>query len=130
MRFSARATCIYIAYVYIADITGGVVGMIGKMEELVLLAAIRIGPEAVPSEIYQAIDQASGSDMKSPAFGAIYTTLTRMGAKGLLAAGSKKDEMGRVRKTFTVTAEGRSALAEAVNVSHALGAPQFAGALA
>lgn len=83
--------------------------MIGKLEELTLMACVRAGDEAVPSAIYERVLQGQ----ESAAFGAVYTTLTRLAKKGMLAEGVRL-EAGRERRVFTITGAGRKALAEAV----------------
>lgn len=91
--------------------------MIGKLEELTLLACLRAGEDALPSAIYERVL----SGQKTAAFGAVYTTLTRLRDKKFLAEGAKVDSAGRDRRTFTITGTGRTALAEALNASAAVG---------
>ncbi|WP_369291713.1 PadR family transcriptional regulator [Sphingobium sp. DC-2] len=61
-----------------------------------------------------------GSD-RPPAFGAVYTTLGRMVAKGLLEENSRPDSAGRNRRTFTISGAGRLALTGSMQRIHALG---------
>jgi DNA-binding PadR family transcriptional regulator len=102
--------------------------MLGKLEEEVLLAALQAGQDALPSEIYSCIEVAAAS-RKTPAFGAVYTTLGRMTAKGLLNEKSKIDASNRTRRAFTVSALGRRALSESMNRIQALGGFALAGGL-
>ncbi|WP_294292062.1 helix-turn-helix transcriptional regulator [uncultured Sphingomonas sp.] len=104
--------------------------MIGKMEEVVLLATIRAGAGSLPSAIYEQIVATVPAGEKEPAFGAIYTTIMRMAAKGMLSEGSKTDERGRPRKSFTVTADGTRALQAGLSQTAALGGFTLRGALA
>jgi len=101
--------------------------MLGKLEEEVLLAALQAGEGSLPSEIYARIVQAAGA-RKLPAFGAVYTTLGRMTAKGLLNEKKKQDAAGRGRRAFTVSASGRQALNDAMSRIQALGGFSLAGA--
>lgn len=104
--------------------------MIGKLEETILLAALRAGPNAVPSKIYEWIVNATPPGEKDPAFGAVYTTIGRMAAKEMLSEGKTVDERGRGRRTFTVTAAGQSALSRAMHTTDMLRGGLFAGAIA
>jgi DNA-binding PadR family transcriptional regulator len=98
--------------------------MLGKLEIEVLLASIQAGEGALPSEIYARIEASGG---KSPAFGAVYTTLTRMVAKGLLSEKSKLDSAGRTRRAFTPTPAGKHAINDSMNRFRNLGGYALAG---
>jgi len=100
--------------------------MLGKLEEEVLLATLQAGQNSLPSEIYIRFG-AAASGRKALAFGAVYTTLTRMVAKGLLTEDSRVDDSGRQRRTFTVNAAGRSALHNSIDRLRNLGAFALAG---
>lgn len=91
--------------------------MIGKLEELTLLACLRAGREAVPSEIYARVIEGQ----KGAAFGAVYTTLSRLAAKRFLKETAIKDEAGRARRAFTINAAGRQALQEALDATQVIG---------
>lgn len=99
--------------------------MIGKNEELVLLAALDAGERAPAAKIYGALERALGS--KVTPFGAIYTTLDRMASKGWLDVDLIADPKRRPRKHFSVTAEGRFALEAGLRASASLGAHQWQG---
>lgn len=103
--------------------------MLGKLEEVIILATMRTGGNAVPSAIYEKIIESTPPGGKEQAFGAVYTTLNRMAAKGLLVLGGLVDERGRERRTFTVSATGRQAVQAAHHQLQALGGLQIAGAL-
>jgi PadR family transcriptional regulator PadR len=104
--------------------------MLGKLEEVIVMATLRTGGNAVPSAIYEKIVASTSPGSKEPAFGAVYTTLTRMAAKRLLTAGTTTDEKGRERKTFTVTAAGQRALQESLHPINALGGHGLVGGFA
>ncbi len=79
--------------------------MLGKFEEEVLLAALQAGDASMTRDIHSRLligDQ-------QPAFGAVYTTLTRMVSKGLVRQ-SFKIAGGRPRTAFTVSEAGLAAL--------------------
>ncbi len=91
--------------------------MLGKTEELVMMAAHKAGPKSTASEIYQTLENVIG---KTTAFGAIFTTLDRLSKKGFL-----KFELGAVRKDYgnkapreySITGEGMLALRESIAVT-------------
>lgn len=97
------------------------VDMIGKLEETILLAVLRAGPNAVPSAVHDVMVDARAPSAPEPAFGAVYTTLNRMAAKKMLTVGSTVDSKGRERRTFTITASGRAALDESLHTIRVLG---------
>ncbi|CAD7336024.1 hypothetical protein FIM10_03970 [Sphingomonadales bacterium 56] len=99
--------------------------MIGKFEESVLLAVMQAGEQALPSEIHARLEGVSGG--KPPAFGAVYTTLGRMAAKGLVEEATKLDEAQRKRRCFTISGAGRRALTESMQQIRALGGFALAG---
>lgn len=104
--------------------------MIGKLEEIVLLATVRCGANAMPSGIYERIVETVPNGEKSPAFGAVYTTITRMAAKGMLTESTVTDDRGRSRKAFSVSASGMRSLSFGLQQSAALGGYVMTGALA
>ena len=93
--------------------------MIGKFEELVLLALVRSGPKSTPTDIFEVM--ASKLEVL-PKFGAVFTCLNRMEQKKWVKIDMEGDKLGgRQRKKFTVTGEGRKALTEALQATHDLG---------
>lgn len=101
--------------------------MIGKLEELVLLATIKAGPGSMPSTIYEQIVATTPAGQRIPAFGAVYTTLNRMADKKMLVLGASRDDRNRERRTFTVSATGMRALQAGVDHVVALGGFALAG---
>lgn len=82
----------------------------GEFEQLVLLAILRLGNRAYGMEIRAEIDEQTGKDVS---YGAVYTTLDRLAAKGWVTheLGDPTPERGgRARKYFSVEPEGRAAL--------------------
>ena len=87
---------------------------LGEFEQLVLLALLRIGEEAYGVTVHQELEARTGRDV---ALGAVYKTLARLEAKGLIAArlGEPTAERGGRRKRhYLVLATGRHALARSL----------------
>lgn len=91
--------------------------MIGKLEELTLLAVLRSGDNSLANDVYALV----GRGQPGVAFGAVYTTLTRLVKKKLLTEMSVIDEKGRERRGFSITGSGSAALQEAINASASVG---------
>ena len=92
--------------------------MIGKFEELTLLALIKAGSEAPVAKVYGVME---ATQEKVAPFAALYTALDRMVKKGMISE-TKDESDKRARRLFTITGEGRRALDEAVNATQALNA--------
>ena len=76
---------------------------LGELEQVVLLAVLRLGDEAYAVPILEQIEQQAG---RSIARGALYTALDRLEAKGCLRSrlGAPIAERGgRARRYFSVT---------------------------
>lgn len=91
--------------------------MIGKFEELTLLALIKAGPDSHAAKVYAAMEEKLG---KMPNFAALYTALDRMTKKRLVKERQSSGTNGRAKRLFTITGEGRRALDESVNASRSL----------
>jgi DNA-binding PadR family transcriptional regulator len=103
--------------------------MIGKFEELTLLALIRAGSDSHAAKVFNALEETLP---KAPQFAALYTALDRLAKKGMVSE-TKDDNDPRGKRLFTITGAGRLALAEAVQASAAVGGyhvPAFGGYLA
>ena len=85
---------------------------LGVFEEQVMVAIVRTAPEAYGMSIRREIERVTGRDI---AIGAVYATLDRVEAKGLVRSDRGPVE-GASRRLFGITAEGAQALAE----SHAM----------
>jgi PadR family transcriptional regulator, regulatory protein PadR len=86
---------------------------LGEFEHLVLLAILRLGDEAYAVPVRQEIETHTG---RSVARGALYTTLDRLEAKGLLRSRLAEGDTargGRPRRYVTVTPLGVSAVRSA-----------------
>lgn len=100
--------------------------MIGKFEEIALLALVKAGPRSHAAKVYQVIED---TQAKPPAFAALYTALDRMAAKGLVTE-AKDAADKRAKRLFTISAEGQQALRDAVNATRSIEALLPGGGLA
>lgn len=83
---------------------------LGELEQIVLLAVLRLGDEAYAVPILEQIERQTG---RKVARGALYTALDRLEAKGCLRSrvGDPLPERGgRARRYFTVTPAALRAL--------------------
>lgn len=86
---------------------------LGELEQIVLLAVLRLGDEAYAVPILEQIEAQTGRKL---ARGALYTALERLEAKGCLRSrlGDPLPERGgRARRFFTVTPAAVRALKHA-----------------
>jgi PadR family transcriptional regulator len=84
--------------------------MIGGLEQMVLLATLRLGDEAYAVTIRREIEKRSG---KRVARGALYTVLERLSDKGYLTSrmgDSTPERGGRPKRFYKVSASGVNAL--------------------
>jgi len=79
---------------------------LGVLEEQIIVAVLRTRGEAYGMEVRREIERVTGRDL---AIGAVYATLDRLEAKGLLASGRVLTD-GASRRLFEVTPEGARAL--------------------
>ena len=83
---------------------------LGELEQIVLLAVLRLGDEAYAVPILEQIEKQAG---RRVARGALYTALDRLEAKGCLRSRlgeSLPERGGRARRYFTVTRSAIRAL--------------------
>jgi PadR family transcriptional regulator, regulatory protein PadR len=81
---------------------------LGTFEEQVLLAVLRTGEEAYGMTVRREIEEVTG---RALAVGAVYATLDRLEAKGLVTS-SRADVDGVSRRRFAVGPAGARALSE------------------
>jgi PadR family transcriptional regulator PadR len=81
---------------------------LGVLEEQILVAVARTRGEAYGMNVRRAIEKATGRDL---AIGAVYATLDRLEAKGLLLSRRVSVE-GPTRRLFEISMDGAKALAE------------------
>lgn len=87
--------------------------LLGPLEQIVLLALLRLGANAYGVTVRREILARTGRDVS---IGAVYATLDRLESKGYVTSflGEPTAERGgRAKKFFRVEADGRRALAEA-----------------
>ena len=81
---------------------------LGVLEEQILVAVLRVADDAYGMNVRREIEAVTERDV---AIGAVYATLDRLEAKGLLAS-SRSHAGGPSRRLFAVSAAGARALAE------------------
>jgi DNA-binding PadR family transcriptional regulator len=89
---------------------------LGEFELYVMLALAHLGPEAYGVIIRQEIARRAGRDV---AIGAVYATLARLEAKGLVThalSDPQPVQGGRARKHFRLTRAGERALAHSASM--------------
>jgi PadR family transcriptional regulator PadR len=79
---------------------------VGSFEEQVLVGILRMGNEAYGMAVRRELEAVGGREV---AIGAVYATLDRLEAKGLVA--SERGESTGARRLFAVTRPGLRALA-------------------
>ena len=83
---------------------------LGSLEHIVLLAVMRLAPDAYGMTVRREIEGATGRDIS---IGAVYATLVRLESKGFVKsfAGEPTAERGgRAKRHFRITADGKGAL--------------------
>jgi PadR family transcriptional regulator PadR len=86
---------------------------LGELEQMMLLAILRLGEEAYGRSVRQELEETAGRKVSA---GAAYVTLDRLQTKGLVNSWTGESEPGRggrPKRYYEVTAEGREALAAA-----------------
>jgi PadR family transcriptional regulator PadR len=81
---------------------------LGVLEEQVLVAVVRTSGEAFGMEIRRELERVTGREL---AIGAVYATLDRLEAKGLLVS-RRLSLDGPTRRLFELSRAGAQALAE------------------
>ena len=88
--------------------------MLGELEQVVMLAILRVGEDAYGVPILAEIERETGRDL---ALATVYKTLSRLEEKGLVSARVGEPTPlrgGRRKRYFAVTAQGRRALAQSL----------------
>ena len=91
--------------------------MLGDLEQLVMLAVLRVGDGAYGVSIQQALRVETGRDL---ALGTVHKTLARLEDKGLLLSRTGEPipvRGGRRRRHFQVTTAGRATLRQALDAT-------------
>lgn len=85
-------------------------GYLGEFEQMLMLAALRLGDEAYGAAMSAELEAQVGRRVSR---GAVYVTLDRLEAKGLLSSRMsppRAERGGRPRRMISVTPEGVQAL--------------------
>ena len=83
---------------------------LGSLEHIVLLGVMRLDSDAYGMTVRREIESATGRDVS---IGAIYATLARLQAKGLIKSYTGEptaERGGRAKRHFRMTADGKAAL--------------------
>jgi PadR family transcriptional regulator PadR len=100
---------------------------LGRFEELVLLALVRLRENAYGVTIRREIAERTGRDVS---FGAVYTTLERLERKGYVSSrlgDSTPERGGRAKRYFRIEAPGIRALNETREAVASMGGLVHAG---
>jgi PadR family transcriptional regulator PadR len=81
---------------------------LGVLEEQIVVAVLRTREEAYGMQARRELERVTGREFS---IGAVYSTLDRLEAKGLLTSSRVMDD-GSSRRLFAVTPEGARALAD------------------
>lgn len=84
--------------------------LLGSLEYIVLLALVRLGPDAYGMTVRREIETRTGRDLS---IGAVYATLDRLVAKGLVSSSIGEPTSvrgGRAKRHFRLEAAGERAL--------------------
>src|SRR5665213_1256087 len=83
---------------------------LGSLEHIVLLAVVRLGPNAYGVTVRREIESATGRDIS---IGAVYATLVRLESKRLIRSYTGEptaERGGRAKRFFRMTADGAGSL--------------------
>jgi PadR family transcriptional regulator, regulatory protein PadR len=82
--------------------------LLGSLEEQVMLAVVRRGDDAYGMNVRRELEEVTNRDV---AIGAVYATLDRLEAKGLVASTRAGASDGPSRRVFAITPAGARSLA-------------------
>ena len=89
--------------------------MLGELEQVVMLATLRLGEDGYGVTIQDGIRRATGRDLT---IGTIHKTLVRLEAKGMIASrmgDAAPVRGGRAKRHYRVTAAGLRSLRASIN---------------
>jgi predicted transcriptional regulator len=96
--------------------------MLPKLEEMILLAVLKHGPDVTAGDVQAALSQAAGREQ---GFGAVFTTLDRLTDKKYVKwkKGTPEERRGgRAPRLYTVTGTGQAVLISSLRTTHNLAA--------
>jgi PadR family transcriptional regulator PadR len=82
--------------------------LLGSLEEQVMLAVVRTSDDAYGMNVRRELEEVTKRDV---AIGAVYATLDRLEAKGLVASTRAGTSEGPSRRVFSITPAGARSLA-------------------
>lgn len=82
--------------------------LLGSLEEQVMLAVVRTGDDAYGMNVRRELEEVTHRDV---AIGAVYATLDRLEAKGLVVSTRASASEGPSRRVFAITPAGARSLA-------------------
>jgi PadR family transcriptional regulator, regulatory protein PadR len=82
--------------------------LLGSLEEQVMLAVVRRGDDAYGMNVRRELEEVTNRDV---AIGAVYATLDRLEAKGLVVSTRPGASEGASRRVFAITPAGARSLA-------------------
>lgn len=82
--------------------------LLGSLEEQVMLAVVRRGDDAYGMNVRRELEEVTNRDV---AIGAVYATLDRLEAKGLVVSTRPGASEGPSRRVFAITPAGARSLA-------------------
>jgi len=85
-------------------------GLLGELEQLALLAILRLGDNAYAVSVRDEIEQRTGIDLRRSS---VYVTLDRLDRKGYVSSwfsDPTPERGGKAKRCFKITAQGRRAL--------------------
>jgi PadR family transcriptional regulator, regulatory protein PadR len=94
--------------------------MLPKLEEMILLALLKQGPDTTTGEVQAMLSQATGREQ---AFGGIFTTLDRLTEKKFVKWKKGLPDQrrgGRAPRLYTITGTGRAALVSSLRATQIL----------
>jgi PadR family transcriptional regulator, regulatory protein PadR len=96
------------------------VPVLPKLEEMILLAVLKHGPDTTAGVVQAALSDVTGREQ---AFGGVFTTLDRLAEKKFVRwkKGVPDDRRGgRAPRLYTITGTGQSALVSSLRVTQSL----------
>jgi len=118
---------VYRFFYYVETVAKG--ELLGEFEHLVLLAVLRLAGDAYGMRVRREIAHRTGRDVS---IGAVYATLDRLAAKGLISSSLSDptpERGGRAKRSFRVTGAGFDAVnrtrRELANMLEGLEFPTF-----
>lgn len=91
-----------------------------KLEEMILLAVLKHGPDATAGDVQAALSEALGREQS---FGSVFTTMDRLAAKKFVQWQKGKPDAsrgGRAPRLYTITGAGQATLIESLRATRSM----------